>query len=154
MLRNPVTSHTLVIDANIAISLVVPAPLTAAVRDTLRQWIARGDTLVAPSLWLAEATSVIRGYVHSKQITPGEGRGTLESLFALPVRIIPDDESACRSAYGWAELLGQARAYDGFYLALAQRLDAPFFTADQRLVNRGRQLGLTWILGAGDAFIL
>ncbi len=132
------TSPTIVIDANIAIAAVIPVLLTPAARAALGRWIAQGRLLVAPSLWLAEGTSIIRGYVHSKQLTPDEGLSALDSLFALPVRIEPDDEAVCRGAYRWAELLGQARAYDAFYLALAYRMSAPFFTADRRLVNRSR----------------
>jgi hypothetical protein len=39
--------------------------------------------------------------------------------------------------------LGQSKAYDGFYLALAEQSNAEFWTADQCLVNSARQLGAT-----------
>jgi predicted nucleic acid-binding protein len=52
------------------------------------------------------------------------------------------------AAYEWAERLGQSKAYeayDGFYLALAQRLDVELWTADTRLESRARQIGITWV---------
>lgn len=149
MTESLTTSKTLVIDANIAIAVVVPAPLTVVARDLLRQWLENDVTIVAPTLWLAETASVIRRYVHAKQMTPQEGSNALDNLLALSISIVPDDQIACRNAYRWSSLLGQIRAYDGFYLALAESMNAPLFSADRRLVNRGQQLGLTWIHWAG-----
>jgi hypothetical protein len=46
--------------------------------------------------------------------------------------------------------LGQSKAYDAFYLALAERLKAEFWTADQRLANGARQLGANWAHWIGE----
>jgi len=42
-------------------------------------------------------------------------------------------------AYTWTRRLNRAVAYDSFYLALAERLDCDFWTADRRLVNAASQ---------------
>jgi len=55
------------------------------------------------------------------------------------------DISMSRAALTWAARLGQSKAYDGFYLALAERLGADLWTADERLLNRMRQLGVAWV---------
>jgi predicted nucleic acid-binding protein len=45
----------------------------------------------------------------------------------------------------WASRLEQSKAYDGFYLAAAGQVGAELWTADQRLRNRARQLGVSWV---------
>ncbi len=37
------------------------------------------------------------------------------------------------------------QAYDGFYLAVAERKGAELWTADEKLVNRAKQLNISWI---------
>lgn len=55
----------------------------------------------------------------------------------------------CHSAFDWAEKLGQSKAYDSFYLALAETLRAPLWTADRRLANAARQIGISWVHAVG-----
>ncbi len=69
----------------------------------------------------------------------------MEDVFRLGVEIIHSDQSLCQQALAWAERLGQSKAYDSFYLALAKRLDAGLWTSDRRLFNRTQQLGIDWI---------
>ena len=55
----------------------------------------------------------------------------------------------CWAAYAWAERLGQSRAYDGFYLAVAEELGETFVTDHRRLPNGAQQLGLPWMQWVG-----
>ncbi|HIE37557.1 MAG TPA: PIN domain-containing protein [Anaerolineales bacterium] len=139
-------SPVVVIDANIAIWAILPV-LTADV-DALEQfveWRRAGVRLVAPALWLAECVSVVRGCVHAGLISSQEGRLAIDDLFALEVEALPMDEEVCRAAFEWAERLGQARAYDGFYLALAERMGAQMWTADKGLARRAQEMGASWV---------
>src|SRR3990172_7137280 len=77
--------------------------------------------------------------VYNRAISPEEGQGALEDLFALQVEAIPMSPELCRSALAWAERLGQARAYDAFYLALAEQFRTDLWTADRRLGNAAQQ---------------
>lgn len=86
-----------------------------------------------------------RRCVHTALLTEQEGLTTLEHLFALEVEVTPITLAHCRTALAWAARLGQAKAYDSFYLALAEEIDAFFVTADKRLANGARQLGLAWV---------
>jgi predicted nucleic acid-binding protein len=101
-------------------------------------------------LWLAECISAIRLAVYTRSITAEEGEAAIEDLFVLQVEALPVDAALCRSAFAWAARLGQARAYVGFYLALAEQMRAEFWTADERLVNRARQAGVTWVHWVGE----
>ena len=51
----------------------------------------------------------------------------------------------CVEALRWATRLNQRPAYDAFYLAVAQRLDAELWTADRRLCHNARQAGADWV---------
>lgn len=65
--------------------------------------------------------------------------------------VVPATVERHQSALEWAERLGQARTYDAQYLALAEHLGSVFWTADQRLVNRARQLGVEWVRWVGES---
>jgi predicted nucleic acid-binding protein len=143
-------STPIVVDASTAIGALLPVLAPVDTLELFRTWRQHSTEILAPSLWLAESTSVIRRYVHGGLLTLDEGAVALDDLAALEVTVAPDTHARCLAAYAWANRLGQARAYDGFYLALAEELSAHFYTGDKRLVNAGQQLGLSWIRWVGD----
>ena len=144
------SSPQVVIDAGAALGALLP---TLAPVDTLERfvtWRQAGAAIFAPPLLLAECTSVVRRHVYAGLLTASEAVVALGDLAALDVTIVPDAEARCRAAYDWATQLGQARACDGFYLALAQELAAPLYTGDRRLANGARQLGIDWVIWVGE----
>jgi predicted nucleic acid-binding protein len=107
-------------------------------------------SLYAPFLWRYEVTSVIRKYLFDDLLTPDEAGQALETALALGVNFVEEDDALCRSALRWAAQLGQRVAYDGFYLALAERLAAPLWTSDRRLANNAKKNGVNWVRWMGD----
>ena len=140
----------MLIDASLAVWAVLPLLSTVNALSQLVQWRQADVELWAPTLWLSECTSAIRRCAHSGLILPTDATVALEDLLALDVHIAPINPVHCRSALVWAERLRQAKAYDGFYLALAEELGAAFFTADKRLVNGMQQLGISWVHWIGQ----
>ena len=69
----------------------------------------------------------------------------IEDVFRLGVDGAPSDLDLCRSALAWAARLEQSKAYDGYYLALAERLCSEFWTGNEHLLNKARQLGVSWV---------
>ena len=61
-----------------------------------------------------------------------------------------DRSKLCERAFDWATRLNQLPVYDSFFLALAEKLDAEFWTADRRLVNGARQVGVEWVHWVGE----
>ncbi len=55
------------------------------------------------------------------------------------------DQDLAHRALHWSARLGQAKAYDSFYLALAEREETMLWSADGRLVDRAWQLKLSWV---------
>ncbi|MCW5849154.1 MAG: type II toxin-antitoxin system VapC family toxin [Anaerolineae bacterium] len=144
------SSSVVVIDGNLALWTVIPQLASYNPAPQFALWYKANTRLVAPAFWLAECVSGIRLALYSRRITPERGQQSLNDLFALRVELAPLDESLCRSVYTWAERLNQARAYDALYLALAESLPAELWTADRRLADRARQLGVAWVRWIGE----
>lgn len=135
----------IVIDANIAVRVILPIEGKSDVLECLVTWHRSLSKIFAPELLISETVSVIRRGIFDRWITEEEGQVALEDLYRLGVEIIPSDAGICQAALAWAGRLGQSKAYDGFYLAVAERQGAELWTADEKLVNRGKQLNLSWI---------
>lgn len=152
MRKSSEPAPTLVIDASVTVWALLPilSSLSFDLLDRFGEWQAAGHRLVAPPLWLAECTSAIRFAVHKHAALTEEGHEAVQSLFSLGVEILPADVASCQAALRWAEKLGQARAYDGFYLAAAEQEGAEFWTADRRLANAAQQNGATWAHWIGE----
>lgn len=133
-----------VVDANIAVKTVL------SLTDSLNSFWEKADqeqiTPCAPHLWISETASAIRFWVSRKELTADEAEDALRTIHRLRVEIINEDEDLSMRALELAGKLGQSRAYDAFYLALAEKLIVDFLTMDERLVNRCRRdLKLSWV---------
>ena len=139
-----------VIDAGIAVSSVLDVALSDVTSRAWGRWRASNVEVLAPQLWLYEATTAIRKALAFGSLQANEAEEALTAALALKVTLVSADDDLCRSALRWAERLKQRAAYDGFYLALAGRLQADFWSADQRLINAARQTGVRWVHWVGE----
>jgi predicted nucleic acid-binding protein len=69
----------------------------------------------------------------------------LEQLATLGVQLVTPDLEHNQAAFDWTIRLKRAAAYDSYYLALAQSLDCPLWTADSRLFNALKDERLEWL---------
>lgn len=136
-----------IIDASLVVKAILPNPENTACREVLSRL--DGVQLAAPALWVYEITSTFAKAVHFGQLTEEEGRAALIQAFALGVQIIFPDETQSLLAYQWTLKLNRAAAYDSFYLAIAEALEAEFWTADQRLFRSLEAQGLKWMHWSG-----
>ena len=139
------TRSTIVVDANLAVWAILPVVAPVDAVDLFAGWHRQGLRIVAPALWLAECASAVRRSVYAGAFSEEEGQTALEDLFALEVETLPLTLEQTRSAFEWAQRLRHAQAYDGFYLALAQELEAELRTGDRRLAHGARQAGAGWV---------
>ena len=138
---------TTVVDANIFIAFALAdEPLFSQANLLLSHWQATKEPLVASRLFRSEITAVVRKVVYQQRITPAQGRVMLVNLLAYPVEF-HDDDDLLKEAYDLAVRFNRPRAYDTQYMALADRLDCEFWTADERLVNstQGEFNRLHWL---------
>ncbi len=134
-----------VIDANIAVRAILPVEGKAGILERIVSWHQSRSKIFAPDILLSEVTSVVRRGIFDRWITDEEGKLAVEDLFRLGIEIVPTDIDLCQSALAWAGRLGQSKAYDGFYLAVAERKGAELWTADEKLHNRAKQLNIPWL---------
>jgi len=136
---------SLVLDASLVTAVVLPVPAAESATRFLARAHAEGIRLLSPDLWVAEVTSALRRAVFAKAITHDAADRSLAKLFQLGIETVMHDRDLAYRALGWAERLGQSKAYDSFYLALAEREATVLWSADGRLVDRARQLKLSWV---------
>jgi predicted nucleic acid-binding protein len=134
-----------VVDANIAVWAVLPMAESDSATELFISWGLAGRPIYAPALWLSECISAIRQYIYVGAIEPKVGNETIAGLFELEVETIEPTEVRCRNALNWADKLGQSKAYDGFYVALADELGGQLYTGDRRLASGARQAGADWV---------
>jgi predicted nucleic acid-binding protein len=140
-------TDAIVVDANLFLSQALPLPYSNQTAAQLEVWKTELAHLLAPILWEYEIATGLRRAVSDYLLTAEEAETTLETFLGLEVETIrPTPELQCR-AFQWAAKLEQNKAYDAQYLALAEELGAVFWSADKRLVNRVRQLGINLVYG-------
>jgi predicted nucleic acid-binding protein len=139
---------SIIVDANIAIYSVIGAPNEELQIKLVKFWEwtkTEEIELFAPRLWWSETTSILRTYVFQKLISESDANDAIQILSSLRLAYINEGADLSARALHWARLLNQAKAYDAMYLSVAESLSAEFWTADARLVNRCRDIGLIWV---------
>lgn len=91
--------------------------------------LAPAEVLHAPHLLDVEVTQVLRRLEQADTVSSGRAQEALDDLRAL--RIVRHPTLALLDRI-W-ELRRNLSAYDALYVALAEALDAPLVTTDQRL---------------------
>lgn len=141
---------TTVVDSNIIASLFLPAPYSAQSTGLMKTWDDTSEDLIAPTLFEYEIATIVRRATITGQLEKGQASAILMRILNTRVGTIPPSAALHRDALRLAERIGQSKAYDAHYLALATREDAPLWTADKRLANAAQAIGLTWVHWIGD----
>jgi predicted nucleic acid-binding protein len=116
----------IVVDASALLEVLLRTPAAMAVEARL---FGSDVTLHAPHLLDVEVAQVVRRYAARGEIDDARGRAALDDLADLPLHRYPHDIFLPRI---W-DLRANVTAYDAAYIALAEALDAPLITRDQRL---------------------
>jgi predicted nucleic acid-binding protein len=139
--------RAVVIDANLAVALVVALPYSKRAAALIEEWQRDSVLLYAPLLWEYEVTTAVRKVVAAGGLLEDGATVALERMLKMRVQRVPPDTGLHLDALKWAQQLGQVAAYDAQYLALAARLGAEFWTADKRLAQKSRASGANWVHG-------
>jgi predicted nucleic acid-binding protein len=116
---------TLVVDASVVVAALVDEGAAGQWADE----VLVTEPLAAPHLLLVEAANILRRAVLDRQISEDTAALAHADLVQLRVELFPYELVAARV---W-ELRDTVTAYDAWYVALAESLDAPLATLDQRL---------------------
>lgn len=121
------TSSAYLLDASVAVKMVISEPGTPAALKLLRQ------PLVAPDLLLPECANILWKAVRRGDLDPPQAELACATLLALPFEIVAS-RALLPGALARAVALGHP-AYDCLYLELAARRALPLVTADKRLLR-------------------
>lgn len=135
-------------DAGLALKLVFPEADSARARSLWDEWRQNQTTVVAPTLWGYEVTSVVRNRVHRGLFPPADEATAIAVLHQLPIQLLYPD-TLHQHAAQLARRFNRSAAYDAHYLALADMLNCPFWTAVERLFNAVRT-DLSWVQWLGN----
>lgn len=129
--------EVLVVDASVAVKWHLPdEEHTEQARLLLRRFAGGLTELIAPNYIRYEVPNAIvvatRG--RAPRISPERARQAIDEFLALRLPVL-DDDALITGAYGIVQTRGCA-LYDAFYVALAERLQVSFVTADRRLYQR------------------
>lgn len=116
---------SLVVDA----SVIVAALVDSGVDGEWAAGVLDGQVLAAPHHMPIEAANILRRAALTGDVTAGSAAVAHEDLLALRIELFPYAPLAERC---W-QLRENVTIYDAVYVALAEQLDSPLATLDQRL---------------------
>ena len=118
---------TAVVDSSVIVAALVDSGREGVWAESA---LAEGD-LSGPELALVESSNVLRRLERMEQISPVEATLANADLMRLGIDLAPYAPFAGRV---WA-LRASLTCYDAWYVALAEALDCPLYTLDQRLAR-------------------
>ena len=116
---------TLVVDASATVAALVDSGEDGGWAQSTME----GEALAAPAHLPVEAANVLRRTTLAGELPEEVASLAYRDLLALPVDLIPFHPFAERI---W-ELRQSVTAYDAWYVAVAEALDAPLLTLDEKL---------------------
>jgi len=136
------------VDASVTLKLVLPEEDSDLAQALWSWWRKKRAIVIAPTLWGYEVTSTLRKNAHRGLIPAEKEEVLFDKLHELPVRLM-SPAGLHRRASELARRFDRPAAYDAHYLALAEMVGCPFWTADKRLYNRVHN-ELPWVNWLGN----
>lgn len=135
-----------VIDASLAVKLLVVEAFTAQARALALSWKTSEIALAGPNFMPSEVASAFRKKIQEGIFTNDGAKQAMTRFYGLRITLHPSRPLHDR-AIDLAVELNQRLAYDCHYLALAEALNDDFWTADEPFyrVARGRYPRVKWI---------
>ena len=135
------------LDASFVIAMLVSDESSEAATRLWDRWSALGTGAVAPPILVPEVTSVLRNQVYRGQLSTDQGESAFRRFCEIPITIV-QDPNLHEFAWELARRFNRPRAYDAFYVAVAQMENCDLWTGDKRLVNSFR---LPWVRWLGES---
>ncbi len=138
-------SETVIVDSSIVVKWVLHESDSHLANGLLEQWRNRGVTILAPALLLYEVSNVLYQRVRRGDITPEKAGLEIVGLLSSEVTwFFSQYPRLSLRAVEFAHQFNLSATYDAHYLALAERENCEFWTADTRLWRAVRDK-LEWV---------
>jgi predicted nucleic acid-binding protein len=136
-----------VVDANVAVKWVINEHDSGVALDLLRDWAKNEVAILAPMLLASETTNILYRAVKSEKLLFNDAKVGIEEIIfpaiTFDVVHIHTSEFFIRIMH-LAKQFHLPATYDVHYLALAEREQCEFWTADMRLYNSVKEQ-LPWV---------
>ncbi len=143
-------SRIVVVDASMALKWVLREEDSSTAKKLLNAWDTGGAIITVPGLFAYEITNVLYRETVKGKLTYDEARLLLNKMFSIGILFdFSDYEALSTQAMAFAHQFSLPASYDAHYLALAERYNCEFWTADTRLL---RAVGdkLSWVRTLDD----
>jgi len=144
----PLASIPIVVDASVALKLVLAEEFTDRAQALLRDSLQARRPLVAPPHLHSEVINALYQRLRRRTITEDEANQAVTQFLRFPITLsAPAD--LYQQAFTFAGTAALPTIYDSLYVVLAQFLGAELWTDDRRLRTA---LGTTapWVRWIGD----
>ena len=120
------------VDASFLLKLLLPEASSDLVEKKWKGWIENSVEVIAPTLIMFEASSVLRNRVFRGTLASAEASELIDRMRHIDLSLIYEPE-LLDLAWEIGTMLKVSTLYDCFYLAVAKLFNVPFWTADKRL---------------------
>ena len=129
-------SNKVVVDTSIVIKWVIDETDSSIAVALLARWISEGLIILAPSLLAYEITNVLYQRLRKGSITLDEADEALQYVLLRELKLdTSQNYDLSKRAMAFTYQFSLSATYDAHYLALAERENCEFWTADTRLFN-------------------
>jgi predicted nucleic acid-binding protein len=137
--------NKVVVDASLALKWVLKEPDSSDAEALLLKWQKQGTEIHSPALLTYEIANILYQNVRKGMITMEEASASISDIFSTGLRVnFSRDATLHRRALELAAYFHLPAAYDPQYLALAERKECEFFTADTRMWRAVKDQ-LSWV---------
>jgi len=142
--------NVVIVDTSIALKWVMDEDDSAKATALLSRWLVQETTVLAPILLVYELTNAIYKHIRKGEIDLNDASQALDDALLGFVEFDSlGDSSLSRRAIQLAHRYRLPATYDAHYLALAERENCEYWTADERLWNAVKSK-LPWVHWLGD----
>lgn len=143
-----VVGAPLVIDAAVAVKLVLPEEFSSRAHELIESAITAGRRVIGPPLLSVEVASAIYTQRRNDEISGGEADAAMSAFLRLGIEAIAP-AGLDRAAFAFTRAHRLRTVHTAYYLALSQMLGTQLWTADRALFKSASSVA-PWVCWIGD----
>lgn len=137
--------NIVVVDTSLALKWVVYETDTPLARVLLSNWMQQSTIILAPDLLIYEITNILYKRMRKNELTLESATSAFSLLMRTNLSFEAiKNETLSLKALDFAKRYNLPATYDAHYLALAEREQCEFWTADERLYNAVKEQ-IAWV---------